>query len=119
MADGKWIEGLTPEMAVAEAATVVLAARFEVVRRYLPLAAEKPYDDLEYVHQLRVGTRRAAAALRPLPIACRASATVPRGAPSEHSAAPPATLATGTCSVWLWNQLQRSARRAAGPRGIF
>src|SRR5689334_17528904 len=64
MADGKWIEGLTPEMAVAEAATVVLAARFEVVRHYLPLAAERPYDDPEYVHQLRVGTRRAAAALR-------------------------------------------------------
>jgi CHAD domain-containing protein len=63
MADGKWIEGLTPEMAVAEAATMVLAARFEVVRHYLPLAAEKPYDDPEYVHQLRVGTRRAAAAL--------------------------------------------------------
>jgi len=64
MADGKWIEGLTPEMAVAEAATVVLAARFEVVRHYLPLAAEKPYDDPEYVHQLRVGTRRSSAALR-------------------------------------------------------
>ena len=64
MADGKWIEGLTPEMGVAEAATAVLAARFEVVRHFLPLAAEKPYDDPEYVHQLRVGTRRAAAALR-------------------------------------------------------
>jgi CHAD domain-containing protein len=43
---------------------VVLAARFEVVRHYLPLAAEKPYDNPEHVHQLRVGTRRAAAALR-------------------------------------------------------
>jgi CHAD domain-containing protein len=64
MADGKWIEGLTREMGVAEAATAVLAARLEVVRHYLPLAAEKPYDDPEYVHQLRVGTRRAAAALR-------------------------------------------------------
>ena len=64
MADGKWIAGLTPEMAVKEAATVVLAARFEVVRHYLPLAAERPYDDPEYVHQLRVGTRRAGAALR-------------------------------------------------------
>ena len=64
MADGKWIEGLTPEMPVAEAATAVLAARLEVVRHYLPLAAEKPYDDPEYVHQLRVGTRRAGAALR-------------------------------------------------------
>jgi CHAD domain-containing protein len=51
-------------MAVADAAAVVLAARFDVVRHFLPLAAEKPYDDPEYVHQLRVGTRRAAAALR-------------------------------------------------------
>jgi CHAD domain-containing protein len=64
MADGKWIVGLTPDMAVAEAAAVVLAARFEVVRHYLPLAADRPFDDPEYVHQLRVGTRRASAALR-------------------------------------------------------
>ena len=64
MADGKWITGLTPDMPVADAARVVLAARFEVVRQYLPLAAEKPYEDREYVHQLRVGTRRAGAALK-------------------------------------------------------
>jgi CHAD domain-containing protein len=64
MPDGKWIPGLTPEMPVVEAARAVLAARFEVVRHFLPLAVEKPYDDPEYVHQLRVGTRRAGAALR-------------------------------------------------------
>src|SRR5581483_8236462 len=64
MADGKWIPGLTPGMAVPEAATAVLAARFAVVREFLPLAVEKPYDDPEHVHQLRVGTRRAGAALR-------------------------------------------------------
>lgn len=64
MPEGKWIEGLTPEMPVADAARVVLAARFEVVREYLPLAAERPSDDSEHVHQLRVGTRRAGAALR-------------------------------------------------------
>jgi CHAD domain-containing protein len=34
-----------------------------VVRRHLPLAATKPETDVEYVHQLRVGTRRARAAL--------------------------------------------------------
>jgi CHAD domain-containing protein len=62
--DGKWIAGLTPETPVADAARAVLAARFEVVRRFLPLAAEKPFDDPEHVHQLRVGTRRAGAALR-------------------------------------------------------
>jgi CHAD domain-containing protein len=49
---------------VADAARTVLAARFEVVRHFLPLAAQKPYDDPEHVHQLRVGTRRAGAALR-------------------------------------------------------
>jgi CHAD domain-containing protein len=64
MADGKWIEGLTPEMSVSNAAREVLDARFKVVRHYLPLAIEKPSEDPEYVHQLRVGTRRAGAALR-------------------------------------------------------
>src|SRR6478609_6927373 len=64
MADGKWIPGLTPGMGVAEAATAVLAARFAVVREFLPLAVEKPDEDPEHVHQLRVGTRRAGAALR-------------------------------------------------------
>src|SRR5438874_12397589 len=64
MPDGKWIDGLTPGMPVAEAAKVVLAARFAVVRHFLPLASEKPHEDVEHVHQLRVATRRSAAALR-------------------------------------------------------
>jgi CHAD domain-containing protein len=64
MPDGKWIQGLAPEMPVAEAARVVLAARFDVVRHFLPLAADRPNEDIEYVHQLRVGSRRAGAALR-------------------------------------------------------
>ena len=64
MAEGKWINGLTPTMPVDDAARVVFAARFEVVRQFLPLAAAKPYEDVEYVHQLRVGTRRAGAALQ-------------------------------------------------------
>ena len=64
MAVAKWVEGLPPGTPAADAARVVLAARFEVVRQYLPLAAEKADDDPEYVHQLRVGTRRAGAALR-------------------------------------------------------
>jgi CHAD domain-containing protein len=51
-------------MPIADAAKAVLEARFAVVRRYLPLAAEQPYEDAEYVHQLRVGTRRCGAALR-------------------------------------------------------
>jgi CHAD domain-containing protein len=64
MPDGKWVPGLTAETPVADAASTVLTARFEVVRHFLPLAAEKPYEDAEHVHQLRVGTRRAGAALR-------------------------------------------------------
>ncbi len=64
MPDGKWIDGLTPAMSVAETAKIALAARFAVVRHFLPLAAEKAHEDIEHVHQLRVGTRRAAAALR-------------------------------------------------------
>src|SRR5262245_13261360 len=64
MADGKWITGLTPSTSVMDAAKAVLSMRFAVVRHYLPLAAEKAHEDVEHVHQLRVGTRRAAAALR-------------------------------------------------------
>lgn len=64
MAEGKWIKGLTPDLSVAEAARLALAERFAVVLRYVPLAVEKPFEDVEYVHQLRVGTRRATAALR-------------------------------------------------------
>jgi CHAD domain-containing protein len=64
MADGKWIEGLSPDMEVPHAARAVIVARFQVVRHCLPLAVEKSLEDTEYVHQLRVSTRRAAAALR-------------------------------------------------------
>ncbi|MFM8275123.1 MAG: CHAD domain-containing protein [Gemmata sp.] len=64
MADGKWVTGLTPDAPVADAARAVLAERFAVVREFLPLAAGRAWEDPEFVHQLRVGTRRAGAALR-------------------------------------------------------
>src|SRR5260221_3966301 len=64
MREGKWIAGLTPETPVVDAAGRVLSARRDVVRYYLPLAAEHSHEDIESVHQLRVATRRAAAALR-------------------------------------------------------
>lgn len=64
MAEGKWISGLTPEMPADEAARVVLSLRLSAVRHYLPLAAERAAEDIEYVHQLRVATRRAGAAVR-------------------------------------------------------
>lgn len=64
MADGKWITGLSPEMPVADAARRVLTERFAVVREFLPLAATRAWEGAEFVHQLRVGTRRSGAALR-------------------------------------------------------
>jgi CHAD domain-containing protein len=50
-------------MPADEAAQVVLAVRLSAVRHHLPLAAERAFDDIEHVHQLRVATRRAAAAV--------------------------------------------------------
>ena len=64
MADDKWIGGLHGDMSVNAAAQKVLALRLGVVRDRLPDAAFNAEEDSEYVHQLRVGTRRAAAALR-------------------------------------------------------
>jgi CHAD domain-containing protein len=64
MADGKWIKGLTPQMTLAQAAREVLTARLEVVRHFLPRAMKESEEDPEFVHQLRVGTRRSDAALR-------------------------------------------------------
>jgi CHAD domain-containing protein len=64
MPDGKWIGDLKPETPLADAARQVLSVRFEVVQELLPRAALEADADVEYVHQLRVGTRRADAALR-------------------------------------------------------
>jgi CHAD domain-containing protein len=64
MAEGKWISDLTPETPLAEAARHVLFVRLQVVKDYLPRAALEADHDIEYVHQLRVATRRADAALR-------------------------------------------------------
>src|SRR5690348_13755555 len=64
MVQGKWISALKPETPVEAAARHVLFARLEVVKDYLPRAALEADKDIEYVHQLRVGTRRADAALR-------------------------------------------------------
>jgi CHAD domain-containing protein len=63
MADGKWISDLSELTPVVDAARRVLAVRLEVVRDALPLARFHSEDDPEHVHQLRVGTRRAGAAL--------------------------------------------------------
>jgi CHAD domain-containing protein len=64
MADGKWIEGLTADSPLMKAAETVLSVRLHTVGQALPKAAQEPDKDPEYVHQLRVATRRADAALR-------------------------------------------------------
>lgn len=63
MADGKWINDLSEATPLADAARRVLAVRLEVVRDGLPPARYHADEDPEHVHQLRVGTRRAGAAL--------------------------------------------------------
>lgn len=63
MADEKWISGLQGDMPAHRAAHEVLALRLGVVRDRLPAAVFHADDDVEHVHQLRVGTRRAGAAL--------------------------------------------------------
>jgi CHAD domain-containing protein len=64
MPDGKWIIGLTPNMTLKTAARHVLETRLDVVHHWLPKAIHEAERDPENVHQLRVATRRADAALR-------------------------------------------------------
>ena len=56
---GKWVEGVSPKQPLHEAAYRILESRLSAVWHWLPLAAEKSDEDVEYVHQLRVSTRRA------------------------------------------------------------
>jgi len=63
MADGKWISELTPTTPLTDAARRTLNLRLQVIHDYLPRALRDSDKDPEYVHQLRVGTRRAGAAL--------------------------------------------------------
>jgi CHAD domain-containing protein len=60
----KWLAETTPDMPIAEVARIALKNRLLTVWHYLPLAATKPEEDVEYIHQLRVSTRRSGAALQ-------------------------------------------------------
>ncbi len=60
----KWIPGVSPDDRTSHVAGRTLRFRLAAVQHYLPLAAEKPDEDIEYVHELRVATRRTTAALR-------------------------------------------------------
>lgn len=64
MADGKWIDDLSLSTPLVEAARRVLEVRLRVVHDHLPQVLTEADQDPEHVHQLRVGTRRADAALR-------------------------------------------------------
>ncbi|MCI0461572.1 MAG: CHAD domain-containing protein, partial [Gemmataceae bacterium] len=59
----KWVPGVSPQTRTSAAAVAALRTRLEAVQHYLPLAAGKADEDPEYVHELRVWTRRAAEAL--------------------------------------------------------
>jgi CHAD domain-containing protein len=63
MAGGKWIAGLKDDTPPADAARRVLTVRLELVRDLLTPALHEAGKDTEHVHQLRVATRRARAAL--------------------------------------------------------
>jgi CHAD domain-containing protein len=60
----KWIADTHPEQPVSEAARRALEARLEAVWHYLSAAARHRPAEAENVHQLRVWSRRAGAALR-------------------------------------------------------
>jgi CHAD domain-containing protein len=62
--NGKWLDDLKAHMPLVEAAQRVLEVRLGVVRDRLPQAMFEADKDVEHVHQLRVATRRAGAALR-------------------------------------------------------
>ncbi len=64
LAGSKWIEGIYPDTPCVLAAHTVLKLRLGAVERMMELVAAPPDDSTEYVHQLRVSSRRAGAALR-------------------------------------------------------
>ena len=67
---GKWVEGVTAEMPVSAAAALLLRARLMPLPELLLGAAQHADEDVEFVHQLRVVSRRAGAALQVFAAAC-------------------------------------------------
>ncbi|MBX3415228.1 MAG: CHAD domain-containing protein [Pirellulales bacterium] len=57
----KWIEGIAPDAPLSSAARTALEPRLRLVWYYLKRSARHADRDVEYVHQLRVCTRRAMA----------------------------------------------------------
>lgn len=63
-ASEKRVRGLRPDLPAEEAAGAVYSFYLKLVERLLPRAASDADADPEYVHQLRIATRRAGAALK-------------------------------------------------------
>jgi CHAD domain-containing protein len=59
----KWIKDVDGDTPLNEAATTILAVRLEPISELLPLAHQQFEEDVEYIHQLRVATRRGDAAM--------------------------------------------------------
>jgi CHAD domain-containing protein len=117
MAEGKWIYGLGPATPVAEAARRTLAVRLQVVRDYLSLAVSVPDKDIEYVHQLRVGTRRAGAALDIFALCLPEKAY--QGARRRLRRLRRAAGAARDWDVFLAGLRSRNRRKARGPGADF
>ena len=60
----KWVECMAPDQQTGKVAVRTLRVRLERVEYYLKRAAKKADKDVEYVHNLRIWTRRATAALK-------------------------------------------------------
>lgn len=60
----KWVQDVSPDDCTTDVAVRTLQARLDAIQHYLPLAAKRSEEDVEHVHELRVWTRRAAAALK-------------------------------------------------------
>jgi len=63
---GRWIAGLSAGMPLLEALEIIFRQRYEGVLYYLPLAARRADENIEYVHKLRVACRRLGAVLEVL-----------------------------------------------------
>lgn len=61
MARSKWIRFKSPREQVHSVCARMLRSRLKAIACYLPLAAHQAHENVEYVHQLRVWTRRAEA----------------------------------------------------------
>lgn len=60
----KWLQGVSPDDRTGDVAAQALRGRLAAVAHFLPLAADHADEGPVYVHELRVWSRRAAAAVK-------------------------------------------------------